>query len=106
MNGREIGNRRVRGHGLHVATIELPVGVLDAHVSLVEATEPRGAKVDIPEAVGNLLQPHVITDAHGRDIHPPGIPPDAAIGTDVADSKRSGYSRGGTRAGIGRGDGT
>src|SRR6266446_10605167 len=81
----EIGNKRVRGHGLHMSAIESPVLVLNAHVPLAQTAEPQRPKVDVPDPVRNLLQAHVFTDADGGDVHPPAVPPNAPIGTDVAD---------------------
>src|SRR5262245_62611550 len=64
-------------------TIEPPVLVLNAHASFVKAAEPERAEVDVPEAVGDLLQPHVLPSADRGHVHPPPVPPTSTLGRHV-----------------------
>src|SRR5438034_8873210 len=68
-----------------MSTIESPVLVLNPHVALAQTAEPQRPKVHVPDPVGDLLQADVLTDADRGDIHPPTVPPNAPVGTDVPD---------------------
>src|SRR6185369_5122641 len=81
----DIGNKSVRGHGLHMATIEFPVLVFNPHVALAQTPEPQRPKINVPDSVRNLLQADVFPDADGGDVDPPTVPSNAAVGTDVTD---------------------
>src|SRR5882724_10778365 len=68
-----------------MATIGSPVLVFNPQVALAQTPEPQRPKVNVPDAVRNLFEAHVFPDANGGDIHPPAVPPNAAVGADVAD---------------------
>src|SRR2546427_241625 len=101
----DIGNKTVRGHGLHMSTIESPVLVLNPHVALAQAAEPQRPKVHVPDPVVDLLQAHILTDADGRHVHPARVPSNAAVGADVADFEPIGVLERRQASGMGRGDG-
>src|SRR5207244_9217484 len=98
----EIGNKRVRGHGLHMSmTIESPVRVLNPHAPLVQAAQLQRPEVHVPDPVVDFLQPDVLADADDRHVYPATIPPDPPVALTYRTSKRSGYSSRGMRPGIG-----
>src|SRR3989442_10793263 len=74
----EIGNKRVRGHGLHGSAPQSAIRVFDPHMALEQAPELERSVVDIPDPIVDLLQAHVLTNADGRDVHPAAAPPDTA----------------------------
>src|SRR5207253_4387697 len=80
----EIGNKRVRGHGLHGSAPQSAIRVFDPHMALEQAPELERPVVDIPDPIVDLLQAHVLTNADGRDVYPAAVPSDAAIRADVA----------------------
>ena len=87
-------------------TGEASVLVLDPQVALVQTPQPQRPKVDVPDPIRNLLQPHVfathtIETFTQREFQ--RMPP---LALTYRTSKRSGYSSGGSRSGIGRGDAT
>src|SRR6266545_348746 len=41
-------------------------------------------EVNAPDSIVDLLETNVLTDADGGHVHPAAVPPDTAIGTDVA----------------------
>ena len=89
-------------------TIEPPVLVLNPHPPFVQTAQLQRPEVDVPDPVVDLLQPDVFADAHDRHVHPAAVPPNPAVGADVPDFEPIGEiesSSGGTRSGIGRGDG-
>src|SRR5437867_8428401 len=82
----EIGNKRVRGHGLHMSmTIESPVRVLNPHAPLVQAAQLHRPEVHVPDPVVDFLQPDVLADADDRHVYPATIPPDPSVGANVPD---------------------
>src|SRR6266852_6809633 len=66
-----------------MSTIELPVLVLNAQVSLAQPAEPQRPKVDVPDPVVDLLEADVFADADRRDVDPAAVPANAAIGADI-----------------------
>jgi hypothetical protein len=86
-------------------SIQPPVGVFDLHLSFQQAPEFEGAEVDVPDAVLDLLEADVFADAGGGDIDPRLVPANAAVGADITHFEAMGYSSGGSRLGIGRGEG-
>src|SRR6266436_1831344 len=68
-----------------MAAIESPVLVFNPHMPLAQTPEPQRPKVNVPDPVRNLFEAHVFADADGRDVHPPTVPPHAAVGADGAD---------------------
>src|SRR3990170_2909309 len=67
------------------APTQTSVGILDAHLALVQASELQWPEVDAPDAVVDLLQPHVLADAHAGDVDPGALlPANAAVGAHVA----------------------
>src|SRR6266851_5952100 len=68
-----------------MAAIESPVLILNPHVTLAQAPETQRPKVNVPDAVRDLFQADIFPDADGGDVHPPAVPPNAAVGADVAD---------------------
>src|SRR5678816_4527440 len=66
-----------------MSTIELPVLVLNPHVSLAQAAESQGPEVNIPHPVVDLLKADVFAHADRGDIDPAAVPPDASVGADV-----------------------
>jgi hypothetical protein len=66
-------------------TIAPPVLVLHPHASLAEAAAPQRPEVHVPDPVVDFLEADVLADAHDRDVHPTGVPANAAVGTDVLD---------------------
>ena len=91
------------------------MGILDPQVLFEQAPELQGAKVDRPDAVVNLLEADVLPNAGDAHVDPPPVPPDPAIGADVAGLEVGGIrergeaprhrARRGTRAGRGGGEG-
>src|SRR5439155_3400156 len=82
----EIGNKRVRGHGLHMSmTIESPVRVLNPHAPLVQAAQLQRPEVHVPDPVVDFLQPDVLANTDDRHVHPATIPPYPPVGADVPD---------------------
>src|SRR5262245_53574430 len=71
-------------------TIESSVLVLNGHPPFVQAAKSQRPEVDVPDAVVDLLQSDVFGDAHDRDVHPPAVPANAAVGADIADFKAIG----------------
>src|SRR5437867_10257248 len=67
-----------------MSTIEPPVLVLNPHVALAQTAEPQRPKVDGPDAVVDLLKADVFADADSGHVHPPAVPPNAAVGAHVA----------------------
>ena len=65
-------------------TFDASEGIFDPHQSFVQAAEQQRPKVDIPDPVIDLLEPHVLANASAGDVDPRAIPADAAIGADVA----------------------
>src|SRR6202165_5360774 len=76
---------RLRRRRSRAAAREAAVFVLDPHVALVQPAQPQWPKVDVPDPVRNLLQSHVLPDAHDGDDHPARVPANAAVAADVAD---------------------
>jgi hypothetical protein len=70
-----------------MATIELPVLILNPHVPLAQAAEAHRPKVDVPDPVVDLLQADVFADADRGDVDPPAAPPNAAVGGGKGGSK-------------------
>src|SRR6266571_648847 len=68
-----------------MSTIESPVLVLNPHVALAETAEPQRSEIHAPDPVGDFLQAHVLSDTHGGHVHPPTVPPNAAVSADVPD---------------------
>jgi len=64
-----------------MATIESAVRILNPHMPLAQPAEPQQAEIDVPDPIRNLLQADVFPDADGGDVHPPTVPPNAAVGT-------------------------
>src|SRR5258705_999143 len=79
-----MGNKRSRGNGLHVSALQSAIRILDAHVPLEQPAEPQGPEVHIPDAVVDLLEADILAHAHRGDVDPAAIPPNAAVGADVA----------------------
>lgn len=48
-------------------TIETSEGIFDSHQSFAQAAEQKRAKVDIPDLVIDLLEPHVFAYASDRN---------------------------------------
>jgi hypothetical protein len=74
-------------------------------MALVQAAEPQRAEIDVPDAVGDLLHPpYSPTQTVDTLTHrlAQRMPP---LALTYRTSKRSWYSRGGRRSGIGRGEG-
>src|SRR2546426_2269369 len=67
-----------------MSMIESPVLVLNPHVALAQTAEPQRPKVDGPDAVVDLLKADVFADADSGHVHPPAVPPNAAVGAHVA----------------------
>src|SRR3989442_2613880 len=78
----EIGNKRVRGHGLHGSAPQSAIRVFDPHMALEQAPELERPVVDIPDPIVDLLQAHVLTNADGRDVYPAAVPSHAALSPD------------------------
>jgi len=68
-------------------TIEAPVLVLNPHLAVVQTAKLQRPEVDVPDAVVDLLQADVFTDAHDRHVHPAAVPRNPAVGADVPDFK-------------------
>jgi hypothetical protein len=64
---------------------EATIGIYDAPVSFEQPTEFEGPAVDVPHPISNLLEPDVLAGTADRDVHPLTTPPNAYVGTDVAD---------------------
>jgi hypothetical protein len=52
-------------------------------VSLMEPAECERAEVDVPDAIVDFLQAHILPGADGGDSDPVRVPADAAIGTGI-----------------------
>ena len=59
------------------SALELSIGIFDPHVFFEQATEFERAKVDVPDTVIDLLEPHVLPGAHDADVDPIPLPTDA-----------------------------
>ena len=70
--------------GLWISALELSIGIFDPHVFFEQAAELERAKVDVPDTVIDLLEPHVFSGAHDADVDPIMLPADAAVEAHVA----------------------
>src|SRR2546425_11548321 len=68
-----------------MSTIELPVLALNPHMALTQTAKPQRPKVHVPDSVGDLLQAHVLPDTDSGHVHPPAVPPNAAVRANVPD---------------------
>ena len=53
-----------------MAAKQSPIGILDAAAALQETTELERPEVNVPDAVVDLFQAHVVAGTDGRDIDP------------------------------------
>ena len=60
----EIGNKKVRGHGLHIFAFQSAIFVLNTHVPLVKAAELGRPEVDVPDIRGVAAAPFQAERAH------------------------------------------
>src|SRR5215468_3521823 len=51
----------------------------------MQAAELQRPEVHVPDPVVDFLEANVLADTHDRDAHPTAVPPNATVGTDVAD---------------------
>lgn len=79
-----MGNKKVRGHGLHPLAFQSAIFNLDAHVSFVQSPEFDRAEVKVPDAVIDFLQADVPAGRNDGNVDPVAVPTNAAIGADVA----------------------
>ena len=70
--------------GLWISALELSIGIFDPHVFFEQATEFERAKVDVPDTVIDLLEPHILSGAHDADVDPIPLPTDAPVEAHVA----------------------
>jgi hypothetical protein len=70
----EIGNKTVRGQGLHLVAVQSAIFIFDTHMSFMEPAECERVKVDGPETVVDSFQVHVLPGADGGDIDPVRVP--------------------------------
>ena len=70
--------------GSRGSALELSVGIFYTHVFFEQATEFERAKVDVPDTVIDLLEPHVLPGAHDADVDPIPLPADAPVEAHVA----------------------
>jgi hypothetical protein len=66
-----------------MSMIELPVCVLNPHVSLIQSPEPQWPEVHVPDPVADLFQADVFADADSRDVYPAVVPSDPAVAAQV-----------------------
>lgn len=52
---------------------------------LLESSQQRGSEVDGPHLELNFFDPDIFTRQHPTDVHPLGVPTDAAVAGDIAD---------------------
>lgn len=74
--------------------LQSPVGILDSHAPLQEPSQLQRSKIEVPDAVINLLEADVLAGAGDRDVHPVAFPTDAAIGAHVAHFEAVGVFQG------------
>ena len=72
-------------YGVHRSSLQSPIRVFDAQVSLEQTAQLEGSEVNVPDSIVDLFEADVFANADGRDVHPAVVPPDAAIRADVAD---------------------
>jgi hypothetical protein len=63
---------------------ESTIGIFDAPVSCEQPAECERAAGDMPDAIGDVLEADIFSDADVGDVDPVMVPPDATVGTDVA----------------------
>lgn len=89
----DIGNKTVRGHGLHMSTIETAVPVLDPQVALVQAAQPQRSANPSHGAGRPPLPPHRSAGVE-HAVRPPIALPRLRLGRALAGQRqRSTYKR-------------
>ena len=59
-------------------------------MAFVQPAQLERTEVDVPEAVINLFEAHVLAGADDGNIDPVGVPADPAVGADVTELKAVG----------------